>query len=118
MIGFLNMVTKADNSKKSMTVIVLATNKAFDSVSLYSSHESQELRYNNHMPAWRSSWFNFTVPVVSVTGTLSKPCTITSGVIPGSVLSPLLFLLYINNVFQIVSHGIFLHKNCVHVLPS
>ena len=49
--------------------------------------------------------------VVDIGGTMSQPLGIDCGVPQGSVLGPLLFLLYINDLKSVCSSNIFLHAD-------
>ena len=54
---------------------------------------------------WINSYLSNRSQVFSINGHCSKPKPVTSGVIQGSFLGPLLFLMYINDIFLSVSHG-------------
>ena len=56
---------------------------------------------------WIAAFLSHRTQRVSVSGVLSTACNVTSGVPQGSVLGPLLFLIYINDVCDVTSGAAF-----------
>ena len=91
------------NNKQQIDAVLLDFSKAFDKV----DHEGLLLKLkhagiNNTLHSWIRSFLIGRVQQVIVDGTMSAPKPVQSGVPQGTVLGPLLFLIYINDI----SHGL------------
>ena len=91
-------LTAIDNNEIVGTVL-LDLSKAFDLVShsllLEKLHKYQ---FSADSLKWFQSYFSERLQQVSISGKLSSSRTISSGVPQGSVLGPLLFLIYVNDL--------------------
>ena len=65
-----------------------------------------ELTVNGWAPIWGNR-----MQVVDIGGAMSQPLGIDCGVPQGSVLGPLLFLLYINDLKSLCSSNLFLYAD-------
>ena len=85
-------------------LILLDFSKAFDTV----PHgrllaKLQYYKINNLVWKWIQSWLTQWTQSVVVDGASSKPTLVLSGVLQGTVLGPVMFLLYINDITDEVS---------------
>ena len=86
--------------------VLLDFSKAFDKVDhkiLLSKMDSMGIQGPLH--DWMSSFLKDRLQYVIVDGSISKPCKALSGVPQGTVLGPLLFLIYINDIHDNLSPG-------------
>ena len=60
--------------------------------------ELEEIGLNDYLVNWISNYLTDRTQTVVLYGVLSQPLPVLSGVPQGSILGPLLFLMYINNI--------------------
>ena len=105
-VSFFATLASASNEGMSAVIIYLDISKAFDKV----PHKTllTKLRragITGSLLAWFHSYLSERTQSTAMPGALSTALPITSGVIQGSVLGPILFLLYINSIINSVKHG-------------
>jgi len=103
LIECLNDWTLNIENKQSLDVIYIDFAKAFDSV-VHSKLISKLMSYGicGNLLHWIENFLTDRYQCVSIDGFISSSCRVISGVPQGSVLGPILFIIYINDVCDII----------------
>ena len=104
LLSFLEDVTKAIDEGKPLDVIYLDFSKAFDKVPHKRLlHKIASHCISGNVAAWIGKWLCDRKQQVVLNGKFSRLQDVLSGVPQGSVLGPILFLIFVNDIDTVVS---------------
>lgn len=93
-------------------MVVLDLQKAFDTVAHdILLHKLEAIGMNDGSVDWFRSYLTGREQVVDINKTISPPCSIICGVPQGSILGPLLFLIYVNDMAGAVKCKLLLYAD-------
>ena len=100
-------------------MVLLDLQKAFDTV----NHrillmKLEAIGLHKDAVRWFQSYLSDRHQIVDVSGTLSSEASITCGVPQGSILGPLLFLIYVNDMAAVVKNKILLYADDTGILVA
>ena len=114
LIGTVNEIAENMNEGKQTDVILLDFAKAFDKVPhARLCHKLSHYGINGALLKWIRSFLTDRTQQVIINGEKSSVSPVSSGVPQGTVLAPLLFLCYINDITKNISSSIKLYADDV-----
>ena len=105
-------INKSFESGKFTGLILIHLQKAFDTIDHKVLLEKMEcIGFLEKVISWLESYLSGRIFKFNIDKKFSDPGNVTCGVPQGSILGPLLFLLYINDISQGMKCDLFLYTN-------
>ena len=103
----INDWTISISNKKSVTIAYIDYKSEFDCISHPKLlHKLSAYGIKGNLYLWIQSFLTNRTQTVRLNSCYSKSCPVTSGVVQGSVIGPILFNIYINDVIDQTDHNI------------
>ena len=113
LVSITNEFGNALDSGKEIRVVICGISKAFDRVWHKGLiHKLKQAGISDNLLSWFGNYLNGRCQSVDINGSISDWLTIRASVPQGSILGPLLFILFINDIVQDIPAGIKLFRAC------
>jgi hypothetical protein len=119
LIYLTDFIRKETDQGNYVGMLLLDLQKAFDTVDhsiLIMKLSASGLGKN--IVRWFSSYLSDRQQLVDISGTFSSTATVTCGVPQGSILGPLLFLIYVNDMSALIKNKLLLYADDSAILVS
>ena len=108
------MIVEALEEGANIDCVYIDLAKAFDKVDHgIMSHKLQDMGVTGNLGSWIHGFITGRSQQVTVNRSKSQQSKIVSGITQGSVLGPVLFLIYVGDIRKEVGHGILLYVDDV-----
>ena len=119
LLYLMDQIKEEVNEGKYCGMVMLDLQKAFDTVNhTILLAKLRALGFNNTSLQWIQSYLEGREQVVDVNGIISNPLPLSCGVPQGSILGPLFFLLYINDMETACTCNLYLYADDSALLVS